>query len=389
MSDGSDHPQLDDFLGTAPRRRRRHMVSIAVLVVVAIAALALAQRFLTGQQGPYYFAPVTRADLTPLISEHGTINGEGELVVRARVAGPVTALTIQPGDMVRFGQELARIDPSEAMLSRDADAATLTAADAELRAARVLAAQARAQLARFETVWKKSRGQVPSANEMATARAAAASADAQVNAAAAREKAARLRAKGSHDATAGASIRAPFAGIVATIATAGGRRVTPGTPLFTLARTGSRLTMAVPLAGELAASLKPGSAATVRLDDAPDTPLTASLTGIAPGPAGPKATFALADPEHRARAGMKATLEIELPVRRNALLVPNAALAFEPYATADRTRARIHLLDDDGAPARVYVTTGASDGKSTEIFAGGVQPGAQVIIGWRDPPPAR
>lgn len=388
MTEPDEHLHLDAFLGNTPRRRRRHLASVIVLVLAGIAAVLLGQRFLAGQESPYYFAPVIRADLTPLVSEHGTIAGEGQLVIRARLAGPVLAIGVRPGDRVRLGQELARIDPAETGRLRDADAASLTAARAEVQAARVLAAQAQSQLDRFEVVWRKSRGQVPSSNEMAAARAAAASGQASLDAATAREKAARLEAEGSRKAMDGAVIRAPFDGIVAEVSTVAGRRLAAGMPVMTLARTDARLTMALPLSAELSATLKPQSPATVRLDDAPDDPLKAALVAVTANASGTLATFALADPGHRARAGMAATLEIELPVRPDALLVPNAALAFEPYATADRSRARIHLLGKDGAPRRIYVTTGATDGKLTEIFASGVEPGAQVIIGWRNPPAA-
>jgi HlyD family secretion protein len=63
--------------------------------------------------------------------------------------------------------------------------------------------------------------------------------------------------------------------------------------------------------------------------------------------------------------------------------VPNPALQFEPVSGQSHRRQRIYVLED-GEPRRVYVNIGSSDGKRTEVFANGLEPGDQVIIGWRD-----
>lgn len=96
--------------------------------------------------------------------------------------------------------------------------------------------------------------------------------------------------------------------------------------------------------------------------------------------------FVLQNPARSVVPGVQATLEIELPARRGVLLVPNAALEFAPNGSVGRERDGIYLLSDDGEPRRVYVATGVSDGKRTEVFGKGVEPGAQVITGWRNPP---
>jgi HlyD family secretion protein len=93
--------------------------------------------------------------------------------------------------------------------------------------------------------------------------------------------------------------------------------------------------------------------------------------------------FTIERPDPKVRPGMAATVEIEFPQRRNVLLVPNPALQFEPATGQSHRRERIYVLED-GEPRRVYVSTGSSDGKRTEVFANGLEPGDQVIIGWRD-----
>jgi HlyD family secretion protein len=118
----------------------------------------------------------------------------------------------------------------------------------------------------------------------------------------------------------------------------------------------------------------------------PQEAVTARLLRVNTGGARPSAVFVLEMPDDRIVPGMRANLQMELPERRNVLLVPDAALEFSPEGSAGRARDRIYLLGDDGEPRPVYVSAGASDGKRTEISAQGVEPGTEVMIGWRNPP---
>lgn len=386
MSDAEHHSPLDIFLGATPRRARRHLVSIAVLAIAAIAVAVLLVRIFTGSQGPYYYAPVEAGSIVPLISERGVISGSGERTIRARFEGTVTSVAGPASGRVRFGQVLAELDPSSARQALQMDRAAVTAAEASLEAARVTVQEASARLARFEDVWRRSGQRVPSLNELEAARADVARARQQEAAARASLEAARLRIGEGGARLKAAVVRSPIDGYVVSRHVEPGSLVREGTPLFVIASGEGRMTIAVPLAKAQASRLRPGAKATVRLDDIPDQVQTARLVSLFAGETGRDAIFALEKPSRDVAPGMRATIEIELPLRRNALLVPNAALEFSPESSAGRGRDRIYLLSDDGQPRRVYVAAGASDGKRTEIFASGVVPGAQVITGWRNAP---
>jgi HlyD family secretion protein len=132
----------------------------------------------------------------------------------------------------------------------------------------------------------------------------------------------------------------------------------------------------------------------VRLDAMPDEVQQATLARIltdrADAPGSRRAVFTLEKPTEAIRPGMATTVEVPLPQRTNVLLVPDAALTFEPGNTAPastgRSQPRIYLVSGDGEPRRVYVTVGAGDGKRTEVFASDLKPGAEVIVGWRNQP---
>jgi HlyD family secretion protein len=185
---------------------------------------------------------------------------------------------------------------------------------------------------------------------------------------------------------AGAEVRSPIAGTLAMRHVQPGQMVREHDPMFTIAAGLAPLTVEVPLSTSPTGPIKAGTLAKVRLDALPDAPQSATMTllRVSPPPqTGPsRGVFTIEHPGPQVRPGMAATVEIELPRRQNVLLVPDAALAFEPAGRTGRRRERIYVLED-GEPRRVYVTVGASDGKHTEVFANDLEPGAEVIIGWR------
>lgn len=387
MTEQDTHTPLDTLLGAAPRHVLRHWLSLLVLALAALAALVFFVQFVTGEDTPYYSAPVERGDLTPLISERGQVRGSGEVTVTASLTGRMTWISGKTDGAVEQNELLAVIDAAQVANMVEIARSRLTGAEAALEGAQVSAQDAGSRLARFESVWKRSGGRAPSLNEIERARAEARRADLAVSAAQAEVRAAQLQLKDDRARQAGSEVRAPIAGTLVMRHTQLGQTVAEHQPLFTIAAGLAPLTVEVPLAGQSDAPIKAGTLAQVRLDAMPDVPQSATMTllRITPPPqsAPPRAVFTIERPDPRVRPGMVATVEIEFPERRNVLLVPNPALQFEPVSGQSHRRQRIYVLED-GEPRRVYVNIGSSDGKRTEVFANGLEPGDQVIIGWRD-----
>lgn len=386
MNDSSSHSPLDVLLGAAPRRARRHLVSLALLALAAIAIVFLLVRFVAGTDSPYYVGLIQAGDIAPRVSERGVIHGSDEKTVKAQAEGTITAVPGPARGMVKSGQVLAAIDAGSVRQALEIDRAEVAAAAASLEAARVTVRETASRLARFESVWRRSQGRAPSLGELETARADAARARQEEDAAISRMKAAQLRVRNDTEQLGGAVVRSPIDGYVVTRHVEAGVHAREGLPLFTLAAGRDRMTITVSLENAQASQLRPGAKATVRIDELPDEPQSARLVRLIPDSGRQKAVFELEQPTAKVVPGMEATLELQLPERRGVLLVPNAALEFSPDNSAGRERDRIYLLSDDGERRRVYVGTGASDGQRTEIFAEGVEPGARVIIGWRNAP---
>ncbi|PNU02696.1 efflux RND transporter periplasmic adaptor subunit [Novosphingobium guangzhouense] len=387
MTEHDTHSPLDALLGAAPRRVFRHWLSLLVLALAALGALAFFVRFVSGDDSPYYSAPIERGNLTPLISERGQIRGAGEVTVFSALPGRVSWVSGKSDGEVKQGELLAVIDAGEVEGAVEVGQSRLTSAQAALDAAQVDAMDTASRLARFEGVWRRSGGRAPSLNEIERARAEARKATLAVEAAKAEATAAQVQLKEDEGRKAGAEVRAPFSGLMTMRHAQPGQMIGDHQPLFTIAQGIQPLTVEVPLDTRRAEPIKAGTLANIRLDAVPDALQSATLTllRVSPPPqsAPPLAVFTIEKPGPQVRPGMKATVEIELPERQNVLLVPNAALEFEPGARGPHRRERIFVLDG-GEPRRVYVTVGASDGKRTEVFANGLKPGDHAIIGWRD-----
>lgn len=393
---------LDAFLGARPRRRVAHWASLVALLLAAGAALWLLLRFVNGPDLPYYSVPLERGDLTPMMSAPGMIHAEDEIVLRASEDGTVRSL-LGPGDgVVRAGQPIVVLDGAPFQAALAGAGASRAAAQAALVAAQAQLDNARARLDRYENVWRRSQGRVPSANEMDGARAEMMRAVAGLDSAKAGLALAQEQEKQARARLDAAIVRAPFDGLVVARAVAPGQIVRPGTPLLTLATGLDRLVVSVPLRADEAQRLAPSAKARVLLADTPDHVRSARLVRIEaradthgqdrlavfaldpPAPDAAQSGESGGEEALKVRPGIAATVEIELPAREGVLLVPNAALGFTPDGVAPRA-GTIYVLAGKDDPRQVAVSTGVSDGRRTEILANGLEPGVQVITGRRAP----
>ena len=117
-----------------------------------------------------------------------------------------------------------------------------------------------------------------------------------------------------------------------------------------------------------------------------------------------KAILSVDNSDLSLRPGMTATAQITVQEISGALLIPNAALRYSPPAAAkqesfslsrlflprmprsERTAKtetaageRVVWVLKDNAPQSLNITTGASDGKMTEVVKGELEPGALLI----------
>jgi len=382
----TDPSAVDALLGAAPHGRRRHSLSLLLLALVIVAVAVLLGRFVYGAASPYYTAPIERGGITPILSLRGILQGDGEVTLVAAQDGTVVGVP-DPGEArVRAGEDLVTMDTAAMDRALDADIAAQSLGEATLAHAQGVLREAQVRFDRYQGVWRRSAGRVPSLNEMENARADVARAELDLVQAQTRREAAMQQVAHDRVARANAVVRAPFAGFLVACRVTVGQIVHAGQPLCTVASHPERLIIAAPISGR--DRLGAGTEAHVLIDGLTDQEYSARLLRITAAPDGGKAVFALVPPvdashAHRPYPGLGATVQVVLPEHTGVLLVPNAALAFSLHRDRGAEPPGVYLARDDDTPRRVAVAVGASDGRRSEVMSSALQPGDQVVIGWR------
>lgn len=418
-----ERADLDDLLGEGARGRapwRRPGVWIGLVLLAAAAAGTwwwLGQRQAAATPR-YVTQPVARGALTVTVTANGTLQPTQLVAVGSELSGTVSRVLVDVNDRVKRGQLLAELDTARLNDQVKRSRAGVAAAEAQVQQARATLAETRASLDRLEDVARRSGGEVPSRLELDTARAALARAQAaEANAlAGVAEAAAAL----SSDETnlRKAALRSPIDGIVLA------RNVDPGNAvaaslqavtLFSLAQDLAKMTLQVNVDEADVGRVREGQKATFTVSAHANRRYPARISRLRYGSTTKDnvvtyvADLDVPNPDLSLRPGMTATATITTVERTDALLVPNAALRFNPEAArapaggggaalvsqlmprppgggqpkragTDTSRARQVWVLKDGQPQAVPVTPGVSDGRLTEVTSDALQPGMAVIV---------
>lgn len=431
---------LDEFLGVEPPSPWVKRLKWAGIALVVIAVLYIGYRLIFGSAAEVNYATraVERDDLTVSISATGNLQPTNQVDVGSELSGLVEHVYVDNNDRVTRGQVLARLDTQRLQDAINQSRAGLASAQASVGQARATAMQAAATLRRQEEVHRLSGGKVPSQTELDAARAENARAIAAVRAAQASVAQAQAQLSADQTQFSKASIVSPVTGVVLS------RQIEPGQTvaaslnapvLFVIAEDLSRMRLEVKVdeadVGQVAAGQRasfqvdafPGRtfpAMIERVDvgaNASGSTTTSSSTSAAAGSVvAYTARLTVANDELLLRPGMTATADIITAEKKNALLVPNAALRFNPDAAArgasggqrgglagvmaptpprrgnrgggDRSvtigrgsSQTVYVLDAEGKPQPVRVVVGDSNGSQTEILSGDLKEGTRVITG--------
>lgn len=413
---GTAESELERLLqSAAPAQRLRRWLVITLVAATVIAGAAYWLLRPTGPRITYATDSVRRGDLVVLVTATGDLQPTNTVAVGTEVSGTIDAVLVDFNDQVRKGQVLARLDTERLEAAVAQSRAAVVTARARLAEAQATADESRLHLERLEHIRELSNGQLPAEEELTTARASMARADAGI--ATARGAITEAEARLSFDAAnlQKATIVAPIDGIVLT------RQVEPGqtvaaslqTPvLFTLAETLAQMELHVAVDEADVAKVQPGQPATFTVAAFGDRsfPATIETVHFAPtttvgGVVTYAAVLSVANDALVLRPGMTATADIEVARRTNALLVPNAALRFEPPGQADAPGRGFSMLGgpprsafsgrspdrapqvwvlQDGKPSPLGVTPGATDRVSTEIVAGDLVEGQAVVVDYTE-----
>lgn len=392
-------PDLAKMLEQAqkkPRRGRVILVWLLLLMLVFGGAYYWYQS--RGQVNINYLtSPVTRGELVVTATATGTIQPTRTVEVGSELSGTLETIFVNENDTVKKGQLLAVLDTSRLNDAIAKSSAALAAAQAQVLLAQATVAETRATLGRLQTVFKLSKGKVPSASELEVADAMVKRALANENAAKASVMQAAAELKTNETNLLKGQITSPVDGVVLT------REVEPGntvvaamtTPiLFTIAENLAKMELQVQVDEADVARVRPGQTVTFTVSAWPGRQFPANIERVGLGSTTTdnvvtyKTILSVDNEDLALRPGMTASATITVAERQDVLLVPNAALRYVPLtgetgqsATTSRSNtSQVWLLQQE-KPLAMDVQVGISNGRLTEIVSGDLAVTDLVVIG--------
>lgn len=345
---------------------RRLKIALAGLAVTATALSLFAcngPREEAPPPRPVKLVTVGGATVAPTVELAGEVRARVESRLGFRVGGKIVARSVEAGQRVKRGQELARIDPRDYQLSRASADSGVTARRADLDIAR-------AEYQRFVDLRKQ--GYV-SEQELERKRVTLSMAEAALAQA---ESAAALEANRLGDTV----LRADADGVIVSVEADTGEVVEPGKPVVVLAQDGAR-DVAVEFP-EDRTPLARIARAEMYLWAAPDRRFPAKLRELSAA-ADPvtrtfRARYSVQAPADALALGQSATLVLQVPAlpQKNpagAARLPTTAL------TGENGASRVWVYDPASSQVkRVPVQVAGIDGN--HVLVAGLADGTQVVV---------
>ena len=286
---------------------------------------------------PVSVSEVRDGDLVLSVTTTGQVRSDGEATLRAEVAGTIMRVLVRPGDRVKAGQVLLRLDPRPFDLAvQEAEAAV---AEAEVRYQDAIAPDSIVL----------GRPPSPEQRRIALTRSGL--------------QTARVRLERARLERERATIEAPFAGMVDRVDRAAGERVQGGETLTRVVNLGALRIEASVLEHDLPL-IREGGTATVTSASVPGRSVSGRVSAVLPlidstTRAG-RVFVRIANPGPL-RPGMYADVRLESQRLTKRRLVPSRAVI-------ERDGRPLVFVVKEGRAQWVYINPGRSNGTETEVL---------------------
>lgn len=406
--------EIETVLGLNARSRRRTWVKRMIWLAVVAVAVAGGVWWYLQSQGQtaavtYQTVQVARETLVVKVQATGNVEPTTQVDVSSERSGVIRSVNVKNNSIVKQGDVLAELDVDRLNAELTRVKASLAAAEARLADAQATLKERQVALQRAERLAKQG---ISSGQDLDTARAALARAEAGVMAAEADIGVVKAELVMQETDITKMRILSPVNGIVLKRAAEPGQTVASSLQapvLFTLAEDLARMQLEADVDEADIGAVKTGQKASFTVDAYPGQSFPAVIDSIEYSPnvtdnvVTYTAILTVDNSELLLRPGMTATAQIVTQETPDALAVPNAALRYQPprtresqgfsitsifmprmprferssNAAADGERT-IYVLEN-GAPKPVTIKTGVSDGKLTEVVSGDLKAGDEVI----------
>ncbi len=370
----------------------------------------------------YTTQPARIGNITVTVTATGNLQPLNKVEVGSELSGIVKSVTVDYNDQVKTGQILARLDTSKLSAQILQSQAALASARAKVLQTEATIKEARASFKRLQDVGIRSNNRAVSTSDLDAAQATLTRSEADNAGARAAVSQAEATLMLNQTDLAKTEIRSPINGIVLIRSVEPGQTVAASLQapvLFTLAEDLAKMELDVDVDEADVGQVKAGQPAVFTVDAYPDRRYPAAITQVR---FGSKTTNGVVtyqtilqvdNSDLSLRPGMTATADITVNQAENTLIIPNAALRFVPTfkeETGQESKQKGSVLSklfprrphNRGTKAKtevggvgktrkiwvlagekphaISVTTGLTDGTSTQIVKGDVKPGTALIV---------
>ncbi len=401
------------------KKRLKWWLILSLLVIASVTGAVVWTGTKNSNSMQYLTQKVQRGDLIVTVTATGALEPTNQVDVGSELSGIIKTVEVDYNDRVKVGQILARLDTDKLKAKVLQSKASLESARAKVLEAQATVKETGDQLVRLKEVWELSNKMVPSQQDLDAAQALLHRAKAAEATAKAQVSQAQATLEADETDLAKTVIHSPINGIVLT------RNVEPGQTvaasfqapvLFTLAEDLTKMELHVDVDEADVGQITKGQEAVFSVDAHPGRTFPARITQVrygaqtVNGVVTYKTVLNVDNSDLSLRPGMTATADITINKVENAILVPNAAFRFVPSikekeapssggglinkllprrhrppskqrkdSTVNNKLQHVWTLRD-GKLIAVAVAIGATDGKTTEVTSGDVEPGMPVVI---------
>lgn len=355
---------------------RKKLLYAAVAATVACVAYFL---FFDGEKGEirYATAEVSKGEITSLVRASGTLEPTRVAKIYPDISGTVIRILTDTNDGVAEGQTLALIeDPGGLRERAEQFRAVLEKTETDLR---IFEERHSSNTRLYEKRLISKEELERSSSERSRALSLREKAKADLEAA--EKKLEKIRVTSTLD------------GVVLERNVTVGERIRPGSkvPLFVLGEDLRRLHLISDVGEADIGKIKKGQKTAFRVDAFPGRGFAGEVAQVSNSPKNRNGvvtydvTCAVENPELELKPGMTTEVRILISTKKNALLIPTAALRFIPPrgsgASAPEAGQTVWTLRS-GKLEAVPVETGISDDSRTEITGGGLSLDDKIVTGY-------
>jgi len=428
---------LADIIQSAKRSKKSGRWVILILLIALSGGGYYWWRKAQDQQSSapkYTLEKVTRGDVALTITTTGTLEPTNQVTIGSEVSGTVAEVYVDLNDRVTKGQALAKLDPIKLNQQAEQNRASLRAAEAQVSQSEASLKEAEANLKRAQQLHEASGGRTPSQADIDATVASLNRTQANLlsaEASVAQNQAALISAENDLRLT---ILTSPVNGVILTRSVEPGQTVVAqftAPELFIIAEDLSSMLLTVAVAEADIGRVDEGQNANFTVDAWPKRTFTAKVQTVSYGSeitdnvVTYDTELEVSNEDLSLRPGMTATATIAVAESKDVLLVPNAALRFNPRlamaAAAPAKERETSLLDSltpkrprggnsggrkraagesqkdggekpelvwvltEGEPTPIRVESGISNGRFTEVSGPGLSEDMEIITAVQTP----